>query len=98
MREWDVGKKENLDREKVNRDADRRRERSRDRSLDRIVERSRDRNMSRNRENERLDRDRDRRQRRDRDVRSNSISPGTYYKNNKFSYLDKKKFYSFNTF
>ncbi|GBP03064.1 Apoptotic chromatin condensation inducer in the nucleus [Eumeta japonica] len=68
-------KKENLEREKVNRDVDRRRERSRDRSLDRSRDRSRDRNMSRNRENERMDRERDRRQRRERDIRSHSLTP-----------------------
>lgn len=71
VREWDVGKKENLDRDKGNKDGDRRRERSRDRSRDR----SRERNISRNRDNERSERGKDRRQRRERDVRSNSISP-----------------------
>ena len=76
MREWDVGKKENLEREKVNRDTERRRDRSNDRSLDRSRDRSRDLHLSRNRENERIDRDKDRRQRRERDVRSSSLSPG----------------------
>lgn len=80
MREWDVGKKENLDREKGNKDADRRdrRERSRDRSRERNRDRSRDRNISRNRDNERSDRDKDRRQRREKDVRSSSLSPSKF--------------------
>uniref|UniRef100_A0A1A9W021 RRM domain-containing protein n=1 Tax=Glossina brevipalpis TaxID=37001 RepID=A0A1A9W021_9MUSC len=64
VREWDVGKKENLEREKNTKDAEKRRERSRETDVLRL------------RETERNERDKERRRRdREREPRSTSLTP-----------------------
>ncbi|XP_075149814.1 apoptotic chromatin condensation inducer acinus [Haematobia irritans] len=75
VREWDVGKKENLDRDnKGIKDMERRRDRSRERDRDTSRNRDADRNERDRGDRDRNERDKDRR-RRDRDNRSNSLSP-----------------------
>ncbi|XP_013102079.1 apoptotic chromatin condensation inducer in the nucleus [Stomoxys calcitrans] len=75
VREWDVGKKENLDRDnKGNRDMERRRERSRERERDNSRNKELERNDRDRNDRERNERDKERR-RRDREIRTNSLSP-----------------------